>query len=57
MTHTHTQPDPPQHEFEVVAVYNFSPSRADELLLTKDEKRTVLVNYSDGWYLARNQQG
>ena len=57
MTHTLTQSDPPQHELEVVAVYNYSPSRADELLLTKDEKLTVLVNYSDGWYLARNQQG
>ena len=55
--HTHTQPDPPQHEFEVVAMYDFSPRVTDELPLTKGEKLIVFDKPYNGWYLARNQQG
>ena len=55
--HTHTQPDPPRHEFEVVAMYDFSPRRKDELPLTKGEQLTVLDKLFNGWYIARNQQG
>ena len=56
MIHTHTQPDSPQHEFEVVATFDFSPRETDELPLTKGEKLTVLDKPYDGWYIARNQQ-
>ena len=56
MTHTHTQPDPPRYKFEVVAKYNYSPSTAGDLPLTKGEKFTVLDS-SEDWWLARNQQG
>ena len=55
--HTHTQPDPPRHEFEVVAMYDYSPVETDELPLTEGEKFTVLDKPFDGWYIARNQQG
>ena len=55
--HTHTQPDPPRHEFEVVAMYAYSPREAEELQLTEGEQFTVLDKRHDGWYIARNQQG
>ena len=53
----YTQPDPPRHEFEVVAMYDFSPSDTDDLPLTKGEKLIVFDKSFDGWYVARNKQG
>ena len=53
----HMQPDPPRLDFEVVAMYDFSPENMDELQLTEGEKLTVLEKPYDGWYIARNQQG
>ena len=51
------QPDPPQLDFEVVAMYDFSSEDMDDLTLTEGERLTVLEKPFDGWYIARNQQG
>ena len=53
------QPDPSRHQFEVVAMYSFSPREEDDLPLTKGEKVTVLdtSEFEGDWWFARNQLG
>ena len=53
---THTQADPPQGQFKVVAKYDYSPRTMEDLSLTKGEVLTVFDDSKD-WWFARNQQG
>ena len=53
------QPDPSQHRFEAVAIYNYSSRTVDmnNLPLTKGEKVTILDTSEGDWWFARNQLG
>ena len=57
MENDHTQPNLPQHEFEVVAMNNYSQRTTEDLSFTEGEMLTVLDTSDSDWWLARNQKG